>query len=119
LIVRLFRDILGYPNSRVLSEIEQNDVRILDRKRNPWLVIEVKKSLSNDSERQSARRQGFDYAHEHGMRYVVISDGDHYEIYDRFAGERLRYSEMRVGTFLMSSLKSRDHDLLALLAAES
>lgn len=119
LVGRLFVDVLGYRRSRILSEHEWNDVRVSDRKGNPWLVVEVKGALATDSEKRAARRQGFDYAHERGMRYVVISDGDYYEIYDRGTGGRLRYQEMRVGNFHLTALTMRDQDLLGLLAAEA
>jgi hypothetical protein len=118
LVARFFVEVLGYRRTRVRSEHERNDVRVHDRKDRPWLVVEVKPSLDSDRHRKSARRQGFDYAHRIGLRYVVISDGDYYEVYDRFAGERLAYDEMRQGNFRLTSLRSRDNDLLSLLAAE-
>jgi hypothetical protein len=118
LVAQLFFEILGYKRARVRSEHKHNDVRVHDRRDQPWLVVEVKALLESERVRRAARRQGFDYAHRLGMRLVVISDGDFYEIFDRCAGQRLRYDEMRQGSFHLSALRSRDSDLLSLLAAE-
>jgi hypothetical protein len=118
LVAQFFYEILGYRRTRVRSEHEHNDVRVHDGRGNPWLVVEVKARLETQREQRIARRQGFDYAHRHGMRYVVISDGDLYELYDRLGGQRLRYDEMRQGAFRISALRLRDSDLLSVLAAE-
>jgi hypothetical protein len=118
LVAQFFHEILGYKRTRVRSEHEHNDVRVHDRRGNPWIVVEVKARLETERERRIARRQAFDYAHRHGMRYVVVSDSDLYEVFDRCAGQRLRYEEMFQGAFRISALRSRDSDLLALLAAE-
>jgi hypothetical protein len=118
LVVLFFVDILEFRRLRVRSEIQKNDVCVHNRGNKPWLVVEVKASLKSDKEKRAARRQGFDYAHRKGLRYVVISDGDFFEVYDRCAGERLSYDEMRQGSFQLTSLRSRDGDLLSLLATE-
>jgi hypothetical protein len=118
LVAQFFHNVLGYRRARVRSEHKHNDVRVHDRRDRPWLVVEVKPLLETERHRRAARRQGFDYAHRLGMRFVVISDGDFYEIFDRCAGQRLRYDEMRQGSFHLSALRSRDSDLLSLLAAE-
>lgn len=117
LVVRLFSEILGYRRTSIRSEHERNDVCVLDRNDAPWLVAEVKGSLETEAEIRRARRQGFDYAHRHGARYVVLSDGDYYEIYDRTIGTRLLYREMRMGNFRLTAFKLRDRDLLATLAS--
>jgi hypothetical protein len=118
LVAQFFYDVLGYRRTRVRSEHKHNDVRVHDRRDRPWLVVEVKPLLESNRDKRAALRQGFDYAHRIGMRLVVISDGDFYEIFDRCAGERLRYDEMRQGSFHLSALRPRDSDLLSLLAAE-
>lgn len=118
LVAQFFYEVLGYKRARVRSEHKHNDVRVHDRRDQPWLVVEVKPLLETERHRRAARRQGFDYAHRLGMRLVVISDGDFYEIFDRCAGQRLRYDEMRQGSFHLGALRSRDSDLLSLLAAE-
>jgi len=118
LVAQFFREVLGYTRTRVQSEDKHNDVRVYNRRKEPWLVVEVKSSLQNARDRRGARRQGFDYAHRGGMRFVVISDGDYYEVFDRCAGGRLRYDEMHQGSFSLTSLRARDADLLGLLATE-
>jgi hypothetical protein len=117
LVAQFFHQVLGYKRVRVRSEHKHNDVRVNDRRDQPWLVVEVKRLLDSERERRAAKRQGFDYAHRHGMRFVIISDGDYYEVFDRCAGQRLRYDEMRQGSFHLSALRQRDSDLLSLLAA--
>jgi hypothetical protein len=119
LVAQFFYEVLGYKRSRVRSEHKHNDVRIHDRRDQPWLVVEVKPLLETERHKRAARRQAFDYAHRLGMQFVVISDGDFYEIFDRCAGHCLRYDEMRQGSFHVTALRSRDADLLRLLKAES
>src|SRR5439155_25384143 len=114
LVAQFFYEVLGYKRSRVRSEHKHNDVRVHDRRDQPWLVVEVKPLLETNRDKRAALRQGFDYAHRLGMRFVVISDGDFYEIYDRCTGSRLRYDEMRHGSFQITSLRTRDSDLLGL-----
>ncbi|HTK76922.1 MAG TPA: isocitrate lyase/phosphoenolpyruvate mutase family protein [Gemmataceae bacterium] len=118
LVVQFFYQVLGYKRARVRSEHKHNDVRVHDRRDQPWLVVEVKPLLEAEREKRAARRQGFDYAHRLGMRFVVISDDDYYEVFDRCAGQRLRYDEMRQGAFQLTALRLRDADLLSMLAAE-
>lgn len=118
LVAQFFHEILGYKRARIRSEHKHNDVRVHDRRDKPWLVVEVKPRLETERDRRAARRQGFDYAHRLGMRFVVISDGDYYEVFDRCCGERLRYDEMRQGGFYLTALRSRDADLLGLLSSE-
>jgi hypothetical protein len=118
LVAQFFYEVLGYKRTRVRSEHKHNDVRVHDRRDQPWLVVEVKHLLETTRDKRAALRQAFDYAHRLGMRFVVISDGDFYEIFDRCAGQRLRYDEMRQGSFHLSALRARDSDLLGLLAAE-
>jgi hypothetical protein len=118
LVAQFFFEVLGYKRARVRSEHKHNDVRVHDRRDQPWLVVEVKPLLQTGRDKRAALRQGFDYAHRHGMRVAVISDGDFYEIFDRCAGLRLRYDEMRQGSFQVTALRTRDADLLNLLAAE-
>jgi hypothetical protein len=118
LVAQFFFHVLGYKRSRVHSEHKHNDVRVHNRRDQPWLVVEVKPLLETARDKQRAVRQAFDYAHRHGMRFVVISDADFYEIYDRCAGQRLSYDEMRQGSFHLSALRRRDSDLVSLLAAE-
>ena len=118
LVAQFFHSVLGYKRARVRSEHKHNDVRVNDRRDEPWLVVEVKGKLEAERESCAPRRQGFDYAHRHGMRFVVISDADFYEIYDRCSGDLLRYDEMRQGSFKLTALRIRDSDLLSMLAAE-
>jgi hypothetical protein len=118
LVAQFFHKVLGYKRARIRSEHKHNDVRVHNRHDDPWLVVEVKQLLESERHKRAARRQGFDYAHRLGMRYVVISDGDFYEIFDRCAGQRLRYDEMRLGSFHLTAIRSRDSDLLSLLASE-
>jgi hypothetical protein len=118
LVAQFFHQVLGYKRARVRIEHKHNDVRVHDRRDQPWLVVEVKSLLDTERDRRAARRQAFDYAHRLGMRFVVISDGDYYEIFDRCSGQRVRYDEMRQGSFRVTALRLRDSDLLNLLAAE-
>ena len=52
LVTQFFHSVLGYKRARVRSEHKHNDVRVNDRRDEPWLVVEVKGKL--EAERENA-----------------------------------------------------------------
>jgi len=71
------------------------------------LVVEVKRdwnlSLYNDA---NAMRQAYNYAHEQGARYIIITNGDYYAIFDRFKG--LTYESNVIGEIRLTALEEDD-----------
>jgi hypothetical protein len=77
------------------------------------MVIEVKRSLRSRADRDDALRKGFDYACRNGARYVVITDADRYEVYDRARG--LDHATMMCGAFQLTEFHEADVATLDLL----
>jgi hypothetical protein len=82
------------------------DVLVQGADGKPRFVIEVKRSLLSRVDRDSALRQGFDYATRNGAPFVLITDADAYEIYDRRAG--LDHASMLQSSFRLTAFKQTD-----------
>lgn len=83
------------------------DISIWEGK-SPVLVVEVKRerNLSQYTDNHGARKQAYDYALNHATRYVVVTNGDYYAVYDRLKG--LSYSSNLVGEFCLTKLEEND-----------
>jgi hypothetical protein len=104
--VKEFFVLLGHDRSTIRFQVGRIDLLIGDQQEQPSLVCEVKRSLVSSPTRDDALRKGFDYAARCGARYVVITDADRYEIFDRKAG--LDHQSMSVGTFQLTALQHGD-----------
>ncbi len=74
-------------------------------------IIEVKASwdLSRYNDRD-AIRQGYGYAHDNGVRYVIVTNGDTYILFDRLKG--LSWDTNVLGEFRLTSLQEEDLSLI-------
>jgi hypothetical protein len=115
-LVKEFLIRLGHDRSRIRFQVGRIDVTLDGGDGKPLFVFEVKRSLVSSANRNDAIRQGFDYAGRLGARYVVISDADRYEIFDRTLG--LDHASMRCAAFQLTALKSEDLPRLDLLRPE-
>ncbi len=97
---------LGHPTSAIRFQIGRMDVAVEGDGGRTLFVFEVKRSLANSSMRDDALRKGFDYANRTGARYVVISDADRYELYDRTKG--LDHASMLCGSFRLTEFRTDD-----------
>lgn len=81
------------------------------------LIVEVKTvwdlSFYNGSD---AIKQAFNYAHEQGVRYVIVTNGDTYILFDRLKG--LSYESNLLGEFQLTSLQQEDLALIDRLRPE-
>ena len=112
-VVKQFLVELGHPQSSIQFRVGHMDLRLIDQDGRPFAVFEVKRSLEKDKGRKKARRQAFDYAMESGARFVVLTDGDVYEIYDReLPGD---YAATRCGRFQLTRLRKGDAQIIDLL----
>lgn len=67
------------------------------------ITVEVKKSWDLDINRgQEAIKQAYNYAHKNDSRYVMITNGDYYAIFDRDKGRT--YEKNFVGEFQLTNL---------------
>jgi Type I restriction enzyme R protein N terminus (HSDR_N) len=85
-VVKELLVLLGHPTNRIVFQRGRVDLILQDSSRKPAFVFEVKRSIASESERAKARRQANDYADQTGAQFLVITDGDRYEIYDRHRG---------------------------------
>jgi hypothetical protein len=83
----------------------------------PVLIAEVKAawdlSFYNGSE---AIKQAYGYAHDQGVRYVVVTNGDTYLLFDRLKG--LSWESNLLGEFQLTSLEEEDLALIDRLRPE-
>lgn len=85
------------------------DVSIWDGK-NPLLVVEVKPDWGLTQYKDPrAIQQAYNYALNHGVRYVAITNGDYYALFDRLKG--LSYSSNCIAEFSITAL---EEDLTAI-----
>ncbi len=108
LLVRLGRDV-----RRIVFQVGRIDVAVQDSSGRTFMVVEVKRSLTSAPQRDDALRKGFDYASRNGARIVVITDGDHFEIYDRTRG--FDHAAMLCGSFRLTGFRESDVAALDLL----
>ncbi len=97
---------LGHNAKRIVFQSGRIDVAINDSSGKPEFVFEVKRSISQRTVRDQARRQAFDYAARTGARFVVLTDSDRYEIYDRQAGSD--YDSTLMGSFQLTKFRRDD-----------
>jgi len=85
---------------------------------NPLITVEVKKdwnlSLYND---RGAVRQAYDYALSQGTRYVIVTNGDYYLVFDRLKG--LSFDSNLIGEFSLTALEDEDLSIIDRLRREN
>lgn len=111
-LVRELLVALGHFPTSIVFQVGRIDV-LLNTNGNPAFVFEVKRTLDVRGALDQARRQGFDYAGKTGARFVVLTDADTYEIYDRTRG--LDHGSMKLGRFTLSRFRPEDDSLLSIL----
>ena len=70
-------------------------------------VVEVKKEWSSEKLLVASQKQAFSYALEHGARFVIITNSDHYFIYDRSL-PGLSFDDYLLGKFQLTDISSED-----------
>jgi hypothetical protein len=82
-IVERFFEVLGYkPDSEIKFRRGRIDILIYEQN-NPLVTIEVKRDWGISSKSLKYIKQAFHYALEQGIRFVIITNGDNYVVYDR------------------------------------
>jgi len=80
------------------------------------LIAEVKADWNLSLFSIDAIKQAYNYAHEQGVRYILITNGDTYILFDRLKG--LSYETNYVGEFKLSELQKDDLPLIDRLRPE-
>jgi hypothetical protein len=90
------------------------DISIWDRT-SPLVVVEAKKEWNLSVYRSpESIEQAYRYALNRGARYVVVTNGDYYAVYDRLKG--LSYDSNLIGEFRLTALKEEDLDTIQRLS---
>lgn len=86
--------------------------------KNPLVVVEVKRdwnlSLYNSP---GVIQQAYNYALDQGTRYVIVTNGDYYVIFDRLKG--LSLDSNVIGEFRLTALEEEQLSLIERLKRES
>ena len=117
LIERFFEN-LGYERfNDIKFRIGRIDISISIEGK-PVIVIEVKNYWNlNVKKDHDVVRQAYNYALTNGARFVIISNGDYYAIFDRDKGRT--YMENLKGEFILSDLNKEDLELINFLKKDN
>jgi hypothetical protein len=109
---------LGYEKHKHIKYQQGRlDITLSDDER-PVLLVEVKKDWDLSVETHiNAVNQAFRYSLEKGIRFIVLTNGDYYALYDRFKG--LSIESNLVGVFQLSQLEDEDMGLVDRLKIEN
>jgi predicted type IV restriction endonuclease len=106
---------LGYRSVADIKFRRHNiDIRI-DSNGSPLVTIEVKADWALSSKSVSVIQQAYGYALESGTRYVIISNGDRYAVFDRIRGSTRE--DNLIGEYELSDLTPECVALLESLRA--
>ena len=119
-LVARFFEVLGYRRIREIKFRRGRIDVVISKEDAPLITIEVKQDWSLSPGSIDAVNQAYRYAHEIGTRYVIVTNGDRYIVYDRDnpvdgLGRRgYTYDEHLVANFQLTSL--READLASIVA---
>ncbi len=109
-LVESFYKLLGYsPHEDIKYQQGRIDISIKGAQ-GPVLVTEVKREWGLSRKDEKILKQAFGYALQAGARYVVITNGDYYSVFDRVRG--LSFTESFVGEFRITALTSGGVDVI-------
>jgi len=101
-VVARFFECLGYRRTRDIKYRRGRIDILIEHDKKALIVIEVKRDWALSKDSKSYVQQAFNYALEAGARYVIITNGDRYILYDRQKG--LSYDDNLVMQFTLSRL---------------
>lgn len=116
-LVEKFYEILGYVK---FIDIKHRQGRIdisIEHEGVTMIVNEVKKDWNLTCRDRATVNQAYNYSLESGARYVVITNGDYYAIFDKDKGRS--YESNLVGSFQLSRLIRDDMALVDFLKKEN
>lgn len=116
-LVESFYELLGF---KKFTDIKHRQGRIdisVEIQGKTILVNEVKKVWNLSCIDKSTIIQAYNYSLESGARFVVVTNGDNYKIYDKDKGRS--YESHLVGDFQLSRLRQEDLKLIDFLKKEN
>mgnify|MGYP001227661376 FL=1 len=117
-VAHLFQ-VLGYQRgSEIKFRMGRVDIQIVEHgQTKPSHVVEVKRDWALSCESKEYVRQAHNYALETGSRWVILTNGDDYILYDRTKG--LSYDEQFVSQFTITKLTPDGLNVLSKLSRTS
>lgn len=109
---------LGYEKHRDIKfQHGRVDISLWDGS-NILVIVEVKKdwNLSHYSSPEAVK-QAYNYALDQGVRYVILTNGDYYAVFDRIKG--LSYSSNLIGEFSLTVLEEEDVALIQRMSRDN
>ena len=101
-LVEDFYMILGYKKiDEIAWRINNSDILIKADNKN-LIVNEVKRDWQLNRHHTDVKKQAYNYALEMGIRFVVMTNGDYYAIFDRGTG--YSYEDHFIGDFVLSKM---------------
>lgn len=116
-LVELFYELLGYER---FSEIKYQTGRIdvsIQIKGKTIIVNEVKRDWNLNWKNPEVVKQAYNYAHEVGSRFVIITNGDYYALFDQNNG--FSYESHFVGEFNLSTLTKETVKFVEMMKKEN
>lgn len=114
-LVENFFHALGYKSFKDIRHRQGRIDLSIQKEGKTLLVAEVKRDWMLTMRDKSVLQQAYQYALETGARFVMITNGDYYAIYDRSAG--LSYESNFQGEFVLTALKDEDLSIINSLRA--
>jgi hypothetical protein len=113
-LVVSFYEALGHKKfADIKYQLSKIDIAIQDKKKT-LIVNEVKRSWNLSKNIESAREQAYTYALKVGAKFVVVTNGDYYAIYDRDKKGH-SYNDHLVGDFKITELTEEKYKLIDIL----
>lgn len=112
-LVEKFFTFLGFKSPREIRfQSGRVDIGIF-KDDEPLMVIEVKKDLNLSYKNGSVVKQAYKYSLENGSRFVIITNGDYYGVFDRDRGRSIKSNF--VADFKLTELNDDDAKTIELL----
>lgn len=115
-LVESFYELLGFEKYTDIKHRQGRIDIVIECENRKMIVNEVKKDWDLSWKDKKTLSQAYNYAHESGARYVVLTNGDYYAVFDRENGHS--YESQFVGDFRLSGLKNEHLGLLEILKKE-
>jgi len=116
-LVESFYELLGFEKYTDIKHRQGRIDIVVEYENRKIIVNEVKKDWHLSWKDKKTLSQAYNYAHEIGARYVVLTNGDYYAIFDRQKGHS--YESQFVGDFKLSEFRPEYLDLLRNLKKEN
>jgi len=105
-LVEQFFASLGFKKHRDIKFRQGSLDLCIEHEGQPLVIVEVKRDWNLSIHSADAVKQGYWYAHDRGVRYVILTNGDTYIVFDRMKG--LSWKANLVAEFRLSTLTEDD-----------